>query len=118
MKVTKDNILDMMESRYDRRIGQNRLYIGELEIGQLVRRGKRTGITKTKVVTEYMFRRNSSIGVETELFAGSQSALEKQIATAVVRHIKAGKMEMPSPREIIAIPPEEDSVDEPSGPKM
>jgi len=118
MKVTKDNILDMMESRYDRRIGQSRLYIGELEIGQLVRRGKRTGITKTKVVTEYMFRRNSSIGVETELFAGSQSALEKQIATAVVRHIKAGKMEMPASREVAVVPPEEDSVDEPSGPKM
>lgn len=118
MKVTKDNILDMMESRYDSRIGQSRLYIGELEIGQLVRRGKRTGITKTKVVTEYMFRRNSSIGVEMELFAGSQSALKKQIATAVVRHIKAGKMEMPTPREIFAVPSDVDVNDEPSGPKM
>lgn len=117
MKVTRDNILDMMSARYDRKIGQQRLFIGDQEIGQLITRGKRVGISN-KVATEWMFRRNSSIGVETELFAGSRNALEKLIASAVVRHIKAGKMEMPSPREIIAIPPEEDSVDEPSGPKM
>lgn len=117
MKVTNDNILDMMKSRYEKSIGQNRLSIGNLEIGQLIRRGKRTGISKSKVVVEFMFRRNSSIGIETDLFAGSQSALMKQIAAAVVRHIKAGKMEMPSPREN-AVSNEVDANDEPSGPKM
>jgi hypothetical protein len=117
MKVTKDNILAMMKSRYDSRIGQNRIYIGELEIGQLVRRGKRIGITKERVVTEYMFRRNSSIGVEEAIFAGSQSALMRQIATAVVKHIKDGKMEMPVPREIVADSTEVDANEEASGPR-
>jgi hypothetical protein len=41
----------------------------------------------------------------------------RQIATAVVKHIKDGKMEMPVPREIVADSTEVDANEEASGPR-
>ena len=92
MKITVDNVLDLMKGRYSPRNGQEMLHIGELAVGSIVRRGKRVGSSQ-KLTTEWMFRRNPSIGIDTELFASTQSALMRKIATAVARHVRGGKLD-------------------------